>query len=299
MAAQTLSRATLPGEPELQAFAGAVAQLLIERQPRVPGSRAVTRRAGVGLQHLDHRDYAPGDEVRHIDWRQTARQRRPIVRRFESEAVSDWTLLLDASSSMAAHGGAKWRSAACIAAAMSYALLQLGHRVGLVVFGERVLAECPRGRGQHHYAAIARLLAALQPRQAGERSELGICARHVHGAASVFTISDFLVEGEMCRDLGALLQRCTALHAVQVSDIAETRLGVAGDFELVDVETAARLPAQAGESANALAAGERTAMTARLRGFCARSGVAFTDWDITQPWQHTLLRHLVRARSHC
>jgi hypothetical protein len=40
-------------------------------------------------------------------------------------------------------------------------------------------------------------------------------------------------------------------------------------------------------------------MTARLRRFCARSGVAFTDWDVAQPWQHTLLRHLDRARSNC
>ena len=88
MAPPTLIRAALPGEPELQSFARAAAQLLIERQPRAPGSRAVTRRAGVGLQHFDHRDYAPGDEVRHIDWRHTARQRRPIVRRFESESVA-------------------------------------------------------------------------------------------------------------------------------------------------------------------------------------------------------------------
>lgn len=299
MATATLSRTALPAVPDLQAFAVAVAQLLIERQPRRPGSRAVTRRAGVGLQHLDHRDYAPGDEVRHIDWRQTARQRRPIVRRFESESASDWTLLLDASSSMAVRGGVKWRSAVCMAAALSYALLQLGHRVGLVVFGARVLSVCPRGRGQHHYAAIARLLATLQPAPAGERSELGVCARQLHGAASVFTISDFLADDEMCRDLGALLQRCTALHAVQVSDAAETRLEAAGDFELVDVETAERMPAQAGEHTNALATGGRAAMTARLSGFCARNGVAFTDWDITQSWQVTLLSHLVRARANC
>ena len=163
-----------------------------------------------------------------------------------------------------------------------------------------MLAECPRGRGQHHYAAIARLLAALQPAPAGERSELGVCARHLHGAASVFAISDFLADDEMRRDLGALLQRCTRLaRGAGERCRRDPRCGVAGDFDLVDVETGARMPARAGERANALATGERAAMTARLRGFCARSGVAFTDWDIAQPWQHTLLRHLVRARSIC
>jgi uncharacterized protein (DUF58 family) len=221
------------------------------------------------------------------------------VRRFESEAVADWTLLLDASSSMVAHGAAKWRSGVRVAAAMSYALLQLGHRVGLLAFGGRVLAECPRGRGQHHYAVIARLLTALQPAQAGERSELGVCARHVHGAASVFAISDFLADDEMRRNLGAIAQRCTALHLMQVSDAAETQLRVAGDFDLVDVETGVRMQTRASPQANTLAASERAAMTARLRGFCARSGVVFTDWDIANPWQHTLLQHLVRARSNC
>jgi uncharacterized protein (DUF58 family) len=296
MATPPLTFAALPSEPELRAFASAAAQLLIERLPRTAGSRTVSRRAGVGLQHLDHRDYMPGDEVRHIDWRQTARRRQPIVRRFESESMSDWTIVLDASSSMAVHAAAKWRAAVRMAAAMSYALLHLGHRVGLLVFGERVRAECPRGRGQHHYAAIARQLTALQPVPAGERSELGACARHLHGAASVFALSDFLADDEMCRDLGALLQRCTALHAIQLSDAAETRVRMAGDFDLVDVETGARMPARASELANLLATSERAAMTARLRSFCARSGVAFTDWDIAQPWQHTLLAHLVRAR---
>lgn len=299
MARPALSDAALPGEPALQSFAHAAAQLLIERQPRAPGARALARRAGVGIQHFDHRDYAPGDEVRHIDWRQTARFRRPIVRRFESESVSDWTLLLDASSSMVADDAAKWRAALQAAAAMAYALLHLGHRVSVLAFGARVLAHCPRGRGQHHYAAIARLLNALQPATSGAGSDLGVCLRHLHAGGSVFTISDFLADDEMRRDLRALRQRCASLHALQLSGGAETALQVAGEFDLVDVETAARMQTRIGAQASARAASERAAMTARLRGFCARSGIAFTDWNLTRPWQHMLLAHLVQARSRC
>lgn len=299
MAPPALIRTALPSESELRSFARAAAQLLTERLPHALGSRTVRRRAGIGIQHLDHRDYAAGDEVRHIDWRQTARRQRPIVRRFESESVSDWIILLDASSSMAVHGAAKWQAAVRIGAAMSYALLELGHRVAMLAFGACVLSECPGGRGQHHYAAIARLLAALQPARAGEGSDLGVCARHLHGAASVFTISDFLADDEMRRDLGVLLQRCAALHALQVTDSGETELRLKGDFDLVDVETGARMQTRAGDHASTLAAVERAAMTDRLRNFCARSGIAFTDWDVARPWQHTLLRHLVQARSIC
>jgi uncharacterized protein (DUF58 family) len=300
MATSSLIRATLPSESELQSFASAAAQLLIDRQARIQGTRTVKRRAGVGIQHFDHRDYAPGDEVRHIDWRQTARRRQPIVRRFESESVSDWTIVLDASSSMAANNAAKWQAAVRMAAAMSYALLQLGHRVGLLVFGGRLLSHCPRGRGQPHYAMIARQLATLRPAPKGERSELGVCVRHLHGAASVLAISDFLADDEMRRDLAAILQRCTALHLMQVSDREETRLlSSTEDVDLEDVETAERMSWHASEHAGELAARERDAMTARLRSFCRRSSVAFSEWDITQPWQQVLLQHLVRARSNC
>jgi uncharacterized protein (DUF58 family) len=299
MAKPALTHTALPSQPALQSFAAAAAQLLIERLPRAAGARAVSRRAGVGLQHLDHRDYAPGDEVRHIDWRQTARSRRPVVRRFEAETIADWTILLDASSSMAVHGGAKWQAGVRMAAALAYALLQLGHRVGLLAFGERVLAQCAPGRGQHHYAAVAGLLAGLQPAPAGEGTALGVCAQHLQGATSVFTISDFLAAGEMRGGLAALAQRCAALHALQLGDARETTLPAAGEFDLVDVETGARQPAQAGALADAAAAAERAAMTARLRSFCDRSGVVFTDCDVAQPWQQTLIRHLVRARSHC
>ncbi len=291
--------AALPAEAELQSFARAAALLLAERQPRASGAPALTRRAGVGLQHIDHRDYMPGDEVRHIDWRQTARARRPILRRFEAESASDWCLLLDASSSMASGDGAKWRCAVQATAALGYALLQLGHRVGVVVFGTQVLAECPRGRGRHHYAAIARLLAAQAPRVQGERSALGSCARRVAGAAAVMAISDFLAADQLRADLSLLRLHCRELHVLQLADEADERLAEAGELELVDQETSARLQARADAAADAAAAAARAAMTARLRGFCAQGGTAFTDWNVRQAWQHALLRHLVEARSHC
>ena len=178
-------------------------------------------------------------------------------------------------------------------------MLKLGHRVGLLAFGDGVIAECPRGRGRHHYATVVRLLGTLRPVRAGERSDLGACARRLHGATSAFVISDFLAEDEMRRDLRAVLERCASLHALQVADSAETGLPVSGDVDLVDVETGARMPALADERAAALAAGARAAMTQRLRSFCTRSGIAFTDWDVAQPWQQTLVRHLVQARSIC
>jgi uncharacterized protein (DUF58 family) len=299
MAQPELNAPALPGQADLQSFARAAAHLLAERQVRAPGARVVKRRAGVGIQHLDHRDYVPGDEVRHIDWRQTARRRRPIVRQFESETASDWVMLLDLSSSMAMHGAAKWRAAACGAAAMSYALLELGHRVGLLAFGRGLRAECRSGRGRTHYASMVRTIGALRPAGSGETSDLGACARRLRGDASVIVFSDFLADDDLRRDLAALLERSTSLHALQLGDPADATVAASGEVDLVDVETGVHLTVRADARAATLAAEDRAGTTRRLRGFCERSGIAFTAWDVARPWQPTLIEHLARARSVC
>jgi uncharacterized protein (DUF58 family) len=137
------------------------------------------------------------------------------------------------------------------------------------------------------------------PNKASAGSDLGGCALRLHGAASVFAISDFLGDGEMRRDLTALLQRCASLHALQVSDPAELAIPALGHLDLVDVETGVRISTHIDETAIADAGNRREAMTRRLRSFCMRTGIAFTDWDVGEPWQQTLIGHLARARSMC
>jgi hypothetical protein len=143
------------------------------------------------------------------------------------------------------------------------------------------------------------MLGSLWPSATGERGDLGACVRRLRGSASVFVVSDFLAEDEMRRDLAAVLERCTSLHAVQVGHDSETQLPVAGEVDLVDVETGARLSARADAQASAAATAARAEMTRRLRTFCHRSGIAYTAWDVRAPWQQTLIGHLIQARSVC
>lgn len=291
-----MSNVALPPQSELDAFARTVAHLLTERLPRGIGSRVVHRRAGMGIQPLDHREYVPGDEIRHIDWRQTARRQRPVTRRFEAESTSDWLILLDASSSM--RFDTKWMHALSVVSAMSYALLELGHRVGVLAFGADVLSHCPAGRGQHQYATIARLLSAVEPRRVGETSNLAACAPYVRGA-SAFVVSDFLADDAMERELALLQRRATALHAVQVTHESDTMATETGVFELIDAETRAHRQVAMSEAVCMAASRARASMTDRLQAFCVRNAIAFTASDARQPWQPTLVRHLMRAQRAC
>ncbi len=297
MASGALSRDPLPTQSELGAFARVVAHLLAEHPTPALGSRTMKRRAGVGLQHLDHRDYVPGDEVRHIDWRQTARRQRPIVRQFEAETSGDWFLMLDASSSMAVGDAAKWQAAVRATAALAFALLELGHRVAVVAFASDVLAEVPPGRGARHFPGIVRSLRALRPAARGARSNLAACVRRLFGTASAFVISDFLGPADLRPGLAALRERCVLLHALQTHDPRELRLAGPGPVELHDVETGASLTSETGPTVELAARTAQAEQVRRLRRFAASSGIAFSAWDVTQPWQRVLIDHLVRARA--
>jgi uncharacterized protein (DUF58 family) len=286
----------LPTQGELGAFARAAAHLLAEHPTPALGARTVRRRAGVGLQHLDHRDYVPGDEVRHIDWRLTARLQRPIVRQFEAETSGDWFLVLDASSSMTTVD-ATWHGAVAATAAMAFALLELGHRVALLACADDVVAECPAGRGAAQYPRIARVLRAVRPVPEGARTHLAACAKRIRGTASCFVVSDFLGPGELRADLAMLRERSVQLHALLVHDATALRVEGPAPVELYDVETGAVVTSSTGEAAAAAAARTFQLMLQRLRRFAARSGIAFSAWDVAQPWQRALIDHLARARG--
>lgn len=287
----------LPDAAELRSFARAAAHLLAQHPSPAPGARTVRRRAGVGLQHLDHRDYVPGDDVRHIDWQLTARRQRPILRQFEAETSGDWFLLLDTSSSMVAAGAARWHGAVCATAAMAFALLELGNRVALVAFADEVVAECPVGRGASHFPTIARTLRGLHPAARGARSNLAACARRIRGTASGFVISDFLGPADLRPGLAALRERCVRLHALLVEDPRELRLAGDGPRELLDVESGATLSCDADTLSAAHASQAQAELQQRLRRFATLGGIAFDAWDVAVPWQRALISHLAGARA--
>jgi uncharacterized protein (DUF58 family) len=296
MARDRLSGLALPGEAELQSFARAAAQLLEVRSARHAGARVVRRRAGVGLQHLDHRDYQPGDELRHVDWRQTARHGRPVLRQFEAEAAGDWTLLLDASSSMTTHGAGKWRAACRAAVGLAYALLAGGARVRALAIAERVLGEVAAGRGATQYAAIVRMLQATVPAPDGRRCDLAAAVARLRGEGASMVLGDLLGAQEMRPGLRALRERCSRLHVLRLVDVRDLELPDSAPLELLDVETGERRVVDPATARPAARLADRAAAE-RLRAFCDQSGLVFSEWRIATPWQTALLDHLLAARA--
>lgn len=93
---------------------------------------------GQSVEFSEHKEYAPGDEIKHIDWRAYAKLDKYYVKRFEMETNLRALLVVDASGSMAYGRGAftKLGYAATCAGALAYLLSRQGDQVGLLVAGE-------------------------------------------------------------------------------------------------------------------------------------------------------------------
>ena len=95
---------------------------------------------GTSVEFVEHRQYYPGDEVRHIDWRAYGKTGKYFIKEFEDETNLRCQLLVDCSGSMAFTGStlSKFAYARQLAAALSWLLLQQRDAVGLVTFDTRV-----------------------------------------------------------------------------------------------------------------------------------------------------------------
>jgi uncharacterized protein (DUF58 family) len=128
--------------------------------------------AGASIEFAEHKEYAPGDDIRRIDWKAVGRVDRYYIKRFEDETEMRTFLLVDASASMG-YGRKppnKLAYASYLAAALAYLLAQQGDPAGLIVFDERTRQLLPpRTRGGH----IRDLLLALEGLYAAGKTEPG------------------------------------------------------------------------------------------------------------------------------
>ena len=93
---------------------------------------------GQSVEFMEHKEYAPGDEIKNIDWRAYAKLDKYYVKRFEMETNLRALLVVDASGSMAFGRGAltKLSYSAICAGALAYLLSKQGDQVGLVIAGD-------------------------------------------------------------------------------------------------------------------------------------------------------------------
>ena len=178
---------------------------------------------GFSVEFKQHRQYVPGDEIRHIDWRVFARSDRYYIREYEEETNLRATIILDRSGSMEYGGGqpgqvSKFEYATKLAACLSYLMLQQSDGVGLVTFDTQIRRYIPpRSRVSH----MRTILSELEAGKPGGETELGKVFHDLvpklHRRGLLIIISDCF--GEVSNFLKALAHFRHARHEILVFQI--------------------------------------------------------------------------------
>ena len=178
---------------------------------------------GFSVEFKQHRQYVPGDEIRHIDWRVFARSDRYYIREYEEETNLRATIILDRSGSMEYGGGqpgqvSKFEYATKLAACLSYLMLQQSDGVGLVTFDTEIRRYIPpRSRVSH----MRTILGELEAGKPGGETELGKVFHDLvpklHRRGLLIIISDCF--GEVSNFLKALAHFRHARHEILVFQI--------------------------------------------------------------------------------
>jgi uncharacterized protein (DUF58 family) len=166
-----------------------------------------SRQRGISPEFTEYRPYRQGDDPRRLDWKLLARTDRAFLRITNDRATLGTTLLLDASGSMAfplATQG-KWEQACRIAIGLAAVAHSAGDPVGVIVPGEKGVAELPPRTRRGVIAEAARLLETIVPARSASLVPALALVRPTH---RVVLLADFLSDGDAL--LRAARERITA-----------------------------------------------------------------------------------------
>ena len=120
---------------------------------------------GFSVEFASHREYAQGDDLRHVNWKLFARSNRLYVKQFDAETNMNLYLLLDVSGSMdcRSKGISKLEYGSALAAALAHLAIKQHDAVGLVLFADEVIAHLPPRARPHQLNEILRVIGTVKP----------------------------------------------------------------------------------------------------------------------------------------
>jgi uncharacterized protein (DUF58 family) len=152
---------------------------------------------GFSVEFAEHRQYSPGDEIRHIDWRAVGKTDRYYVKEYEEETNLKAYLVVDASGSMSFRGSkkalSKFEYAQHVAASLAYLMLQQMDAVGLITLDTKVRSLIPPKANPKH---LLQILTTLEKTEPGGETAMAplwheLAGHHMKRRGMIFILSDF------------------------------------------------------------------------------------------------------------
>lgn len=204
-----------------------------------------SKRFGSSSDFAEHKVYAPGDDLRHLDWKAYARMDRYFVRRYEDETHLDVIIVVDTSGSMAYAGGAKGalgieklEAARTLAASIAWIAAHTGDAAGISLFaGAEGASLPPRGRSSQLGAIIDVLEKAKPDGKTDLAAVLERVGERLVKRSVVVVISDFIdTPLSALASLGVMRRRGSDAIVLHTLDRDELELPFDGVVKFEDLE---------------------------------------------------------------
>ena len=259
-------------------------------QGRIRAERR-SRKVGSGIEFADHREYAPGDDLRYLDWNLFGRQDKLQIRLFEEQEDLYIYVLIDGSLSMTLGNPQKLAYAKKVAAALAYIGLSNLDRVALFSFSGGLSDHLAPSRGKGQIFKIFDFLGGFA---GGGATDLGMSLKtfvHQHkrrGLAVV--ISDLYDPKGYVEGLNYLRFNKFQPFVVHLYDEAELKPNLRGDLTLIDVETQELREVTVSPRLLDAYRKAHADWCTEIENFCKKGQVSYFRTPVQQPFEELILR---------
>jgi uncharacterized protein (DUF58 family) len=258
---------------------------------------------GFSVEFTEHRQYMPGDEIKHVDWKAYAKTNRYYIKQFEEETNLKSYIILDASGSMGygSEGNLKKiQYASYVAAALAYLMTEQRDAVGLTIFDERVRTSLPPKATRPYLQQLLRELEQLTPGlKTGAAAALNQVAEGIRRRGLVIILSDLLDDPEsVITAFKHFRHRGHEVIVMQILDPLERSFAFGGDAVFRDLETREELITQPWHIEKAYRETLRSFVD-RYKQECLDNSIDYVLLDTATPFDKALFEYLnKRKRIH-
>lgn len=255
---------------------------------------------GFSVDFASHREYMPGDDLRHLNWKLFGRHDKLYIKQYDAETNVDLHVVLDVSGSMAVGSEdlTKLRYASLLCASLAHLARKQRDAVGLTIFADRVLEHHgARGNSDHVLSLLSALARARLHPRADSPTVLHEVAELMPRRGLVVLVSDLYYEpDELLPALDHFRHFGHDLVVFQVLSPLEHALPVDGAIKFVDAETGEQIETLAHEVRESYSRAVRDWLDTLSKGAMARDidhHLLVTD----QPLDRALFDYFIR-RAH-
>ncbi len=255
---------------------------------------------GFSVEFAEHRQYMPGDDIKHVDWKVFGRTDRYYIKQYEEETNLKTYLIVDASRSMAfrtEQHPTKYEYATSVAAALAYLMVRQRDAVGLGIFDENIRSYLPPRSKQSYLKMLFKTLVETQPlNKTGTGVSLHRMAERIKRRGLVIIFSDLFDDPEQV--LGALKHfrhNRNEVIVMQVLDPSERSFAFGRDAVFKDMETEEKMTTQPYHIQKAYQ-DEMRRFLDRYKRECREQAVDYVLLDTATPFDVALFQYLNKRK---